>query len=237
MNKARTIPMRLSVAVTLLAACQIAWAVPITLVPDGFIGGSLVFEGDLSGLGLTQIGSLTIQDDGTAVGGSAGIFSGFDLDAVFLDADGDLSTSGDWTFGSTFSFTAGTTRPTANSSFLPNAAHPGPTFGSLNATTIDFATATLNSLDALSVADVDVANGFLTLGDGGTLDVGFAPTVPVSGSLFLIIGEVGGQAGEGLGASIEVRPTQQVPEPYTLSLLAIGLACVGFARRRMRAHA
>jgi len=116
--------------------------------------------------------------------------SGFDLDAVLLDFDGNLATTGDRYYASSYLFTAGSTRFTLDSSMLPNAAHPGPTFGSLNSTTIDLATATLNVIDGVSVADVNTANGFLTLGDGGTLIANFSPPVPVGATLFLLTGEV-----------------------------------------------
>lgn len=210
-----------------------AQAVPIALVAGPTVGGTLVFSGDLTGLGLTQVGSITVTDDGTPVGGANGIFSGFDLDALFLDVDGSLATAGDRFFASTFVFSAGTTRPTALASEMPTAAHPGPTFGSLDANTVDLATATLDVLDGVPVADVNVADGFLTLGDGGSLTANFGPAVPVGATLFLLLGEVGGQTGEGIGASIEVRETQ-IPEPATLALFGLGLAGLALARRRRR---
>ena len=64
-----------------------AMAVPITLTPDGTVDGTLVFTGDLTGLGLTEVGSITVVDDGTPIGGADGIFSGFDLDAIFLQGN------------------------------------------------------------------------------------------------------------------------------------------------------
>src|SRR2546430_16639387 len=60
-----------------------ALSVPLTPVANGTVGGTLTFTASLTGIvGITQIGSITIVDDGTPVGGAAGGFSGFDLDAI-----------------------------------------------------------------------------------------------------------------------------------------------------------
>mgnify|MGYP000055267762 CR=1 FL=1 len=48
-----------------------------------------VFRADLIGLGLSEIGSIKVTDDNSGTSGSAGAYSGFDLDALFLDLDGD----------------------------------------------------------------------------------------------------------------------------------------------------
>eukprot|EP00326_Haptolina_ericina_P035786 CAMPEP_0181242890 /NCGR_PEP_ID=MMETSP1096-20121128/41948_1 /TAXON_ID=156174 ORGANISM="Chrysochromulina ericina, Strain CCMP281" /NCGR_SAMPLE_ID=MMETSP1096 /ASSEMBLY_ACC=CAM_ASM_000453 /LENGTH=95 /DNA_ID=CAMNT_0023339163 /DNA_START=72 /DNA_END=355 /DNA_ORIENTATION=- len=55
---------------------------------------SAVFQADLTGFaGLTEIGSITVTDtNGTS--GSAGAYSGFDIDALFIDMDGDYLTTG-----------------------------------------------------------------------------------------------------------------------------------------------
>lgn len=224
-------------AIALLAGSAAAIDVPLTLVNQGAAptGGSTVFSADLTGIvGLTSVGSIRIEDNNSGVGGANGIFSGFDLDAIFLDEDGDLTTLGDQHYATSYLFQAGTTRPTASPAEMPTAAHPGPVFGSLDATTIDHATATLDVFDSVSVADVDVADGFLTLGDGGTLDVGFAPSIPIGATLFLVLGEVGGQPGEGLDALVTVSDDPIIPEPATLALIGLGLAGAGALRRRRR---
>ena len=210
-----------------------AFAVPVSLTNVGTTGGTTIFSADLSTLGLTVINSITVVDSNSGVGGSAGIFSGFDLDAIFLDLDGSLATAADRIFASSFAFLAGTTRATASASMMPNAAHPGPTFGSTDATTIDMATATLNSFDAVSVADVNSAAGFLTLGDGGSLTAFFNPGVLISSTIFLMTGEVGLGAGEAIAADIFVNEVS-VPEPSSLILLAIGVFGLAVSRRRVK---
>jgi len=218
----------------LLAAPVAASAVdvPLTFVNVGTAGSTAVFRADLSALAGLSMNAITITDDGTPVGGSSGVFSGVDVDAIFLDADGNISTTGDRTFASSFNFTAGTTRPTSDPLLQPTAAHPGPTFGSLSASTIDAATATLNAFDSVDAANVNVANGFLTLGDGGVLKANFAPPVNVPSALFILTGDVGGQSGEGLGANATAS-TVGVPDGGSTGLL-LGMALAGVAGARRR---
>ena len=209
----------------LLPSLAFGVSVPLTLIEQGMVGDTRVFRADLTGIvGLGQVGSVNLTDDGTPVDGASGIFSGYDLDAVFLDVDGNLGTAGDRTFASNFVFNVGTTRPPDFSPREdPSAAHPGPTFGSLNGNTVDEGTSTLNLFDAIAVADVDQAAGFLTFGDGGELTANFIPTVPIGNSLFLFVGEVGGQQGEQIGATIEVSDQNVIPEPSTVLLFGSGL--------------
>ena len=115
------------IALWLLLTPIAAFAVdiPLLLVPGPTVGGTLTFSASLSGLGLSEVGSITVTDDGTPVGGASGIFSGFDLDALFLDVDGDILTAGDRFFGTSFAFSAGSTRPTGNPDLLPTVATRG----------------------------------------------------------------------------------------------------------------
>jgi hypothetical protein len=68
--------------------------------------------------------SFTLLDDGIPIGGGAGIVSGYDLDAVFLDRDGLWFTFGDRVAIPNLSFTPGTVRPTTDPDLQPSA-QPG----------------------------------------------------------------------------------------------------------------
>ena len=66
-----------------------AFAVNVTLTElTGLTGGTLagtgVYKADLSSVGLASILSIQIADNSVGLGGSAGQFSGFDLDAIRL---------------------------------------------------------------------------------------------------------------------------------------------------------
>ncbi len=224
-----------ALAVLLLLSLPVmATTLPLTftLVTTGVGGvpaGTAVYKATIPGA-IGQVGTITIQDNANGAG-SPGIFSGFDVDALFLDDDGDYTTTGDQHYASSFSFNAGSILPDGgNAAFQPNGAHPGPTFGSLNGSTVDLATATLNLIDGNSVADVNSAFGFISLGEGGTLSALFSPTVPVGASLYLITGEVGNN-GEGLSATVTVSDTQ-VPEPASLMLLSTGLSAIAMRLRK-----
>lgn len=69
-----------------------------------------MYRADLTGLGLSEISAITVNDSNSGLGGSPGIYSGFDLDAIFLDIDGLLTTTADRIFATSFLFTAGMIR-------------------------------------------------------------------------------------------------------------------------------
>jgi hypothetical protein len=76
---------------------------------------------------------------------------------------------------------------------------------------------------------VDTVFGVLTLGDGGSLTLGFAP-ITLSGTEALFIGELGTEVGELVGANVLVSP---IPEPVPLALWCIGLAGLGLLGGRL----
>jgi len=190
-----------------------------------------MFRADLTGLGLTEISAITVNDSNSGLGGSSGIYSGFDVDAIFLDEDGLLTTDTDRYYANSLLFSAGTTR---TGSFQPPSPSGGPTNGSAGATSVDENWATLNNIDGIFFGP-----GSLTLGDGGKLTIVFGPKISIGSSLFLFAGEVSGEAGETLNGLVEITDTQPivstVPLPAGLPLmLSTVLGFSLFARSKKR---
>ncbi len=217
-----------------------AATVQLTVVDTGQTVGAdtKLFRADIGPSGLSSVNRITLTDDGTVVGGANGIFSGFDLDAFFIDLDGNFATAGDRVsplgVGSTISFTAGTTRPTGLVQEQPGILHPGPVFGTTNATTLQLGTATLATFDAISIANVFQANGFFTFGDGGELIWTFSDLfLAANPNMALFFGEVAGQNGELLLVSVSSVP---LPGAVWLFMSAIALL-FGMSRRRNTAAA
>lgn len=180
--------------------------------------GTRLYRAELTGLGLSEIAAIKINDSNSGSGGSPGAYSGFDL-------DGDASTLSDQIYASSFLFSAGDLRPGGLSS---NTA--GPTNGSASGTSVDEAFATLNAVDALWFGP-----GSLTLGDGGSLTALFSPEVSIGASLYLFVGEVSGDPGEtvtGLIEVLDIPPTSAVPLPASLLFLLTGLGALALRRSR-----
>lgn len=149
-----------------------------------------VYVFDLSNLNV-DLQSLAIGDGGK-IGGSNGIFSGFDLDAIKLSRTRvttaaevaalpgldvfDFSAQG-------IDFTPGKLRSDTNS----NLNGPDP-FGSINGF-VNNGVATLGSFDG--VPSDAKANGFVSLGENGSIGFNLKSPVAKGQPLFLYVGEVG----------------------------------------------
>ncbi|GJL49568.1 hypothetical protein [Candidatus Nitrospira salsa] len=213
-----------------------------------------------------RIGAITVEDDGTTTGGANGIFSGFDVDAIFLDRNGDLSMNDvvngipDRINPDFFRFAPGSTRPTNTSSLEPTASRP--TFGSefppSTGNGVDEGTATLTVLGDADGRIPPNAFGFLSLGDrvdpgldpndpfgsnNAQLEASFGPLGVSRGNatngntLFLFVGEVGGQPGEVLGATFAVRDVPEIPEPSTALLFITGVFILAVVRLKTNCKA
>ena len=157
--------------------------------PNG-TGTARIFRADLSQLGF-DINSLRLGDSGSGFGGSSGLASGFDIDAVVLSRTKiDDFTSVDQFNGfdrlNAFSFNV------ADTTFRPGTMRPGNVpstelTGTINGLP-DFGTATLGLLDGPNGIDKP---GMLTLGDGGSLGLNLKNEVSTEGPLYLYIAEAG----------------------------------------------
>lgn len=224
-------------ALTLALAAATASAAPVTFTKlTGLTGGAPaetgVYRADLSGLGLGQIASVTIQDASVGLGGSPGQFSGFDLDAVVLSTVliADASQVGSLVPAALFDFAG---------SMLAGGAQRPPTDPALFGTSggqVDNAIARLGLFDGNSTTAIPGADGFVSLGDNGVLSINLTAPLALGGPLYLYIGEVGDN-GEVAASSVTVSDTPvTVPEPMSATLFGLGLlGLAGITRARHRA--
>jgi hypothetical protein len=230
----KRLPTLTAVAVTLVIAGQLA-AAPVTMSPYGQAGQTRVFYGDLSGLGLMNVTGATLTDTG-GLGGTNGVFSGFDCDFLVLDRDGNLATTGDQVAplqtAATY-VTPGSIRNPISSPYQKTTLHPGVLFGLNDDGSIDFATATLGSRDAhfANPLAVDTSGGWVTLGDNGSLTAAFSQTA-IGDGLWLFIGEVGLSTTEAVRVSVDISGQPTVPVPGAVILASMGVVLIGGLRRR-----
>jgi len=170
-----------------------------------------IYRADISNYGLPQFTVVTALDSAKG-GGADGIFSGFDLDFILLDIDGDLSSTRDQIYPIESIMTIvrpGFIRNRDQSVFRPTKEHPGVLFGLKVDGTIDFKAGTLSRRDASYTStslNPDSCTGWVSLGEEGLLEAAFQEVfLSEYDSLFLFIGEVGVGSGETILAILKSR--------------------------------
>jgi hypothetical protein len=223
-------------AATLAAtlAAPAALAIPVTLTKLTGLSGdnpaaTAVFRADLSSIG-GIIQSISITDSSLGLPGSAGQFSGFDLDAIKISQTlcASAACASSAAGLSLFDFIGGTffTPGSQAAPVAPKLFGTGP-----GGTTVNNAVATLGAFDG----DSDTVNpdGFLSLGFGGSIGFNLTSALDLTlGNYYLYFGEVGDN-GEAAASAITVSSTPiGVPEPGMLGLLALSLLGVRSIVRR-----
>ena len=172
----------------------------------GRFNGSTIYRADLSFLG-TELNSITITDDGDAVGGGTGAFSGTELDALVLSRQrvdaADLAAGLDLNDAAAFERLGVFDYSSAFSQFEPGAARGAVTdFQGTENGIIDLTEARLGEFAYGALP----GTGSFTLGDGGTVGFDLTRSVDTDGPLWLYVAEGGDE--EALAASITASDTR-----------------------------
>ena len=191
-------------------------------VKIGRVGNNDIYRADLSDLGY-DLNSITLGDHSAGGGGGGGVASGFDISAVALSHTR-LDVVGVGTLLNdsltlpqidAFSFDAANAHFTPGTQRGPDAIFKnGPDLiGSINGLPI-YQSATLDTFD----------DGFLTLGDGGSLGLNLNQTVKTKGPLYLYVAENGG-SGETLTTGFKASSSRlDTPADLSTDLGAPGVA-------------
>ncbi|HUT58360.1 MAG TPA: PEP-CTERM sorting domain-containing protein [Phycisphaerae bacterium] len=180
----------------------------------GIVGQTTVYSSHLTDLPAGVIDSLRFTDRNRQ-GGSDGVFSGFDLDFVLLDVDGVFNSGDEFEVVTAADLRPGNVRNGAITRFRHTDAHPGKLFGLDAAGAVMPSVATLSTHDASYVGGsgltVDTSSGWLSLGDGGVLDL---RTVWVSTTVYPDLHIYVGDAGhndESMAALLQVVVVPEQP--------------------------
>jgi hypothetical protein len=197
------------------------------------LGGSVaddtvIFRGDLSSVGVSELFAITLDDSNSGLGGSPGRFSGFDLDAIKLSQTyaNTASEASNAAGMDVFDFSL------TGSTFTPGTqrAPDDPTLNGTDSTglVIDPDYATLDYFDASLTGP-----GSVSLGDGGSIELALLNGVSTEG-LYIYIGEMSGDIGEGLAVTLTGSDVSPVPVPAAFWLF--GSAVVGLFGTIRRKH-
>ena len=164
--------------------------------------------------------SITLHDSNLRTEGGDGEVSGFDLNSIMLSTidipvGGSLAGINTMSRLNVFDFSAlGTHYAAGDQRYDPdNTNVSAPNLrGALTNTTVNNARATLDSVDTYDLSQ----NGFVSLGDGGSIGFDLTQTVSTDGPLFLYVSEADASTGETLTGLISAS-TQQVEPTGDLS--------------------
>jgi len=193
-------------------------AVGIEMQFYGQVGKTAMYMGRLNvaDLGPDPLGTIygvRVIDSGEAVGGSGGVFSGFDADCVFFDFDGNPNTLGDQIApltdrDRTYVIPGTADYPSKHRYTVVSSLTPPLLFGLNGSNQIRHYIATLGVRDASYVANenfgIRTSNGWVTLGDGGVLFAGFPFfSLEADNDVWLFVGDAG-MNDENMDADVEV---------------------------------
>ena len=184
---------RILMGLAVLSVGALASADVLSLTPTfyGQINQTSVYRTSVSG----NVESVILRDTKTAAG-DRGVFTGMDVDFVLFDRDGNLNTTNDQVLpvlDPTRTYLVSGTALQPAGVYVPSASRPGKLFGLDASGQISNSIATLGTLDAsypyiVNSSSVSNSRGWLSLGYGGELHVGFEG---VEGDWFMFFGEVG----------------------------------------------